>query len=664
MLLLLFSLTLTLTLTSARNVVHVVYDDFRVDLPIYGQNFIHAPNFVALAARGLTFDRAYCQIAVCSPSRNSFMSGRMPAETEVWNFFNSIREARCSTTLGEHLEGTVLQTWTMMNPEESSGAGGCCTTCTGAASDCVGWDYINKTCRTFSTVTAKIPCPPQPVDPTTGQPFSCMRGDMGVFPTFTTLPQRFREAGYTTLGVGKLYHDGGGSPFNNPDDDQHPPGEGKPPLADPLSWSNEIMQYPQHCTWGNEELGNYKVTCPALNIPEFSNAYAKNKYQLGSAYFTPSEDGCDCAAPGVTCMPLSEPSEAHLKNQACSFNVSADGLGVVPPLIDVPVQIDARAKIAAAAATGKPFFLEIGFKKPHLTFAVPQPYLDLYPRDTFTPSLPKQRTLDASVSPMSWTPFYTQTPNTSLSINTTLELRRYYYAAISWADFHLGQVLAELDAQGLTNDTAVLVHADHGWHLGEYNMWEKRTLWEAATRVPMVLAVPWIPVSHGARTSAPVELVDIYPTLIDLLCVPPPTNDSLPLAGETLMPLLLNPSLPTLPNRSIARSTYARCPKIGGPIYDDACIHIVERTAFPFMGYTIRTVDWRFTVFFAWNGSALSPAIPALPKTIELYDHRNDIPGGAAFEAVDFYEDVNVASANPQVVQTLLVQLKNAFGIP
>lgn len=656
-------LSMSVLFASSRNVVHIVYDDFRTDLPIYGQDFIHAPNFVSLAARGLTFDRAYCQISVCSPSRNSFMTGRMPATTNVWNFFNSFREARCSTTLGEHLVGTILQSWSMEDPQESGGAGGCCTSCTGAT-DCVGWDYVNKTCRTFSTVTANVACRPQPVDPSTGQPFSCLRGEIGAFPTFTTLPQRFREAGFTTLGVGKLYHDGGGSPYNNPDDAAHPPGEGKPPLADPLSWTDTAMQYPQDCTWGKESLGDYKVACPTLGIPQFSNAYARNKYQGGSAYFTPANDDCDCAAPGVTCMPLSEPSEAHLTNQACSFNVSADGLGVVPPLIDVPVQIDARIKIAAAAASGKPFFLEIGFKKPHLVFAVPQPYLDLYPRGTFTPALPRQRTLDASVSPMSWTPFYTQSPNSSLSVNTTLELRRYYYAAISWADYHLGQVLEELELHGLTNDTAVLVHADHGWHLGEYNMWEKRTLWEAATRVPMVLAVPWLPSSHGARSAAPVELVDIYPTLIDLAGIPPPANDSFPLAGESLVPLLLNPSLPTLPNRSIARSTYARCPKTGQPIYNDACIHTVERTAFPFMGYTIRTVDWRFTAFFAWNGSSLSPARPTDVATVELYDHRMDVPGSAGFEAADFYEDINVADANPGVVQTLLAQLEEAFGIP
>ena len=460
-----------LPLSQSRNILHVVYDDFRTDLPIYGVDFIHAPAFTALAARGVVFDRAYCQIAVCSPSRNSFMSGRMPVHTSTWNFFNHIREARCPVTLGEYLEGPVRATWTVGNPEQSGGAGGCCTMCSGDPL-CAGWSYVNKTCTSFSQGALAKPCPRMPVDPDSGQPFSCMRGAQGAFPTITTLPQTFRGAGYLTLGVGKLFHDGGTHPFNNATDFAHPPGPGTPPYADPLSWSASPLQYPQGCVWGGVKQGSYyNVTCAALGLPTFGNAYGANAYQLNSAYLTPAVDGCDCSRKDTACIPLSQAGEAHLRAQGCTMDVGADGLGAVPPLEDVPVQLDARTKIAAAAAhsraTGEPFFLEIGFKKPHLTWQVPRDYLELYyPRDSFTPSMPAATVLDASVPPLAWTPFFTNRPDTPLSENATLELRRYYYAAISWADFHLGQVLAELDAQNLTADTAVLVHGDHGWHLG------------------------------------------------------------------------------------------------------------------------------------------------------------------------------------------------------
>jgi arylsulfatase A-like enzyme len=75
------------------SVMHMVFDDFRPDLPFYGQKFVHAPNLWAFANKSLVFDRAYCQIAVCSPSRNSFMTGRRPNGTMVWNFYNHFREA-------------------------------------------------------------------------------------------------------------------------------------------------------------------------------------------------------------------------------------------------------------------------------------------------------------------------------------------------------------------------------------------------------------------------------------------------------------------------------------------------------------------------------------------------------------------------------------------
>jgi arylsulfatase A-like enzyme len=662
----LLSIALIFGHAASLNILHVVYDDFRTDLPIYGQSFIHAPNFVALAQRGLVFDRAYTQIAVCSPSRNAFMTGRMPHETGTWNFLNHFREATCPPTLGEYLTGTMLATWTETDPQLSGGAGGCCTTCTGdvGGATCVGWSYVNKTCTTFSAlVGGPVACPPPAIDPVSKFPFSCMSGGRGAFAAFTTLPQRFREAGFLTLGVGKLFHDGDGG-YGVPGDPMHPPGPGTPPLADPPSWSNVSAQYPTNCTWAGS-----KVECPGLGIPSFLNAYPPNTLQLGSAYLTPAASVCDCASTDTICIPLADPAErAQLENQGCTVDVPLNGLGAVPPLVDVPVQIDAVAKLRQAAAlrasTGTPFYLAVGFKKPHLPWRVPKGYINqFYNRASFTPRMPNATVLDASVPPMSWTPWYTASPNVSLSENATLELRRYYYAAVTWADYHLGLVLNELDALGLTNDTAVLVHADHGWHLGEYAMWEKRTLWEAATRVPFVLAVPSAIASHGRRAAAPVELNDVFPTLLALAGVAPPTGDAFPLAGESLLPLLADPDLPVLPNRSLARSTYARCPKPGGPMYDDSCIHTVERTAFPFMGYSIRTAEWRLTAFFPWNGSALAPAVPLVPKSLELYDHRADVPGAGAFEPADFYEDRNVAVAFPNITQALLDTLIVAFGL-
>lgn len=194
-------------------------------------------------------------------------------------------------------------------------------------------------------------------------------------------------------------------------------------------------------------------------------------------------------------------------------------------------------------------------------------------------------------------------------------------------------------------------------------MWGKRTVWELGTRVPLMVHVPWMPSSHGSRTAAPVELLDVYPTLLDLLDISAPANDTHALEGHSWLPLLQNPALPVLKARPLARSTYPRCPKIGRPEYDDACIHAVERAAFPFMGYTIRTTEWRFTAWYAWNGSALAPRMHSRPHSVELYDHREDVPGGAAWEQRDGFEDVNVAVEHPTVVLALEPMLRSAFDL-
>ena len=102
-------------------------------------------------------------------------------------------------------------------------------------------------------------------------------------------------------------------------------------------------------------------------------------------------------------------------------------------------------------------------------------------------------------------------------------------------------MLAELEALRLDSSTLVVMHADHGWHLGEYNMWEKRTLWENAARVPLVLRAPWLPQSAGTRVAAPVELVDIFKTVCDALGVGLPQGDTHPVEGASLLPLLRAP---------------------------------------------------------------------------------------------------------------------------
>jgi iduronate 2-sulfatase len=165
--------------------------------------------------------------------------------------------------------------------------------------------------------------------------------------------------------------------------------------------------------------------------------------------------------------------------------------------------------------------------------------------------------------------------------------------------------------------------------------------------------------------------VDVYPTLVDLLGLPLPTADSFPLEGLSLRPLLEQPSLRMLPGRDFALSTYARCPRVGeevplpnGPrtVWNTECIHDTERSSFPYMGYTIRVDNYRYTEFVRWNGSSLSP-IWGEVLSRELYNHTLDVPGTPEWEERDDFEDINrVLSAPQELVSQLAEKLRAAFG--
>ena len=157
------------------------------------------------------------------------MTGRRPNSTLVWNFYNSFREAQCpDTEVGMAYSGTALKTWSEPDGQQSGGAGGCCTTCTGDKA-CVGWVYkgvageMGGTCTTLSSITAREPCAPHtsPQDWECGGPaddgrmcdghnhtLPCISGGKGRFPQFTSMPQHFKNHGFLTMGVGKLFHDG------------------------------------------------------------------------------------------------------------------------------------------------------------------------------------------------------------------------------------------------------------------------------------------------------------------------------------------------------------------------------------------------------------------------------------------------------------------------
>ena len=264
-------MTLTLGVHSAlaapptrHNVLYIVYDDLRPDLSLYNLTFMHTPHLQKLADSGTVFDRAYCQQTVCAPSRMSFTTGRRPNSTKTWNFLNHFRQAECSMERGTALVGTPLTSrppaawgcatcahkfptnasrWGFHDPgnavQSSGGAAGCCTDCTSAAG-CSGWVYKNHACTLLASITGRETCVSSRDSP-------CLSGTgAGSVPTWTTLPQSFKAAGYNVLGAGKYFHDGDGGlgTFTNDGRELYPGGTGAPPQQDPTSWTPGLQQFP------------------------------------------------------------------------------------------------------------------------------------------------------------------------------------------------------------------------------------------------------------------------------------------------------------------------------------------------------------------------------------------------------------------------------------
>ena len=229
----------------------------------------------------------------------------------------------------------------------------------------------------------------------------------------------------------------------------------------------------------------------------------------------------------------------------------------------------------------KPFFLAVGFYKPHTPYVAPKKYWDPYPMEKITlpavaPDFQKTALEPALGSTKPW-PYFGVTPDQAR------ECKQAYYAAISFVDAQIGRVLDELDRLKLRDNTIIVFWSDHGYHLGEHGLWMKQSCYEESARVPFIIAAPGQK-AKGTASLRTVELLDMYPTLADLAGLTPPAN----LEGASVRPLLDNPAAP----------------------WTHAAYTQVQRGGFP--GHSVRTERWRYT---EWGGGA---------KGAELYDHEAD----------------------------------------
>ena len=509
------SLMSTLSVAAAMpNVLHLVADDMRPQLGCYDQKQMKTPNLDKLAAQGTLFSKAYTNFAFCAPSRNSFMSGRLPDRARTLNFLSTFREAPG------------------------------------------GEDWV-------------------------------------------TMSQFFKDNGYFTSSAGKVFHTD---------------------MDDPASWT-----YPSNQTaW---------VRC---------------------------EEG-DVMPPS----PISEHAFCGITDNSTS-NYPDDDV----------VLYEGLKRLDLAHASGKPWWVSIGVHRPHVPWRMPKGFYgdELYPGDAVQP--PKFPNAPTNVPFMAgnWDPagddVYDEAHVCEACVVPTeraLEYRRWYYAAVTYADHMLGMALDKLVELGVENNTITIFHSDHGWQLGELNEWSKKTNTEIATHIPMIIRVPWKQNSVGKKTDVRMELVDLYKTVADLAGLPANKIQS-SVQGQSVASVFENPST-TAFDTKVAYSQIGRCgcymrsPGRTVECGQASCSHTpLSSTDFNYMGYTMRTSEWRYTTWVSWDNTTehLLNASWDYPNGQELYDLRGDT--GTDFDFPGYSTNLAGYPEHAYLVDTFNQQLREAVN--
>jgi iduronate 2-sulfatase len=294
-----------------------------------------------------------------------------------------------------------------------------------------------------------------------------------------SLPEVFRKAGYTTVAVGKVSHHPGGLAGTNWND---PAAVEMPDAWDAQPLPCGPWRHPQGFMHG---LANGTIRSELKQYPALQ-----------------AVEGPDTIYP--------------------------DGL----------ITRAALGELGRLAKTERPFFLAVGWIRPHLPFGVPKRYLDLH-AESKLPPIPHPGKPPGKTTWHKSAEFFQyhhggKDPNTDAGYADAV--RRHYAASVSYSDAQVGLVLTELKNLSLDRNTVVVLWGDHGWHLGEHAVWGKHTLFEESLRAPLIIRVPGM-ASPGTSTPAVVETLDLFPTLCSLAGIKPPDY----LHGETLQPYLADP---------------------------------------------------------------------------------------------------------------------------
>lgn len=445
------------------NVLFIVADDLNCAIGPYGDTVARTPNLNRLAARGLVFNRAYCQQAVCNPSRSSFLTGLRP--------------------------------------------------------DKVGVDDLRKYFRSTAP-----------------------NGDRLV-----TLPQHFKNHDYYCQDIGKIFHNMGET-------------------QDRVSWSIDEVFYK----------GTHAADTVFSNLPRHPGIDKP-------AYKAPVTEAFDVPDTVYRDGQITRLVTAVLRDRGIARTETSD---------------------RSADIRSKPFFMAVGFWRPHLPFVAPKRYWELYEPDQIPlpiPADPPQNAPAIALHDSREIRGYGHVPkDREWSEAEIRHFRHGYYASISFLDAQVGHILDALDSMGMADETIVVFTSDHGFHIGEHSLWGKTSNFELDARVPLIIASPEHPASHGRTTDALVELVDLFPTLAELAGIGETKPENLD--GLSLVPLLIDPT------SSVKEAALTQHQQ---PFYG-------SEKNWRQIGRSIRTERWRYTEWESIRGGQLMAR--------ELYDHQDD-PG-------------------------------------
>lgn len=428
-------------------------------------------------------------------------------------------------------------------------------------------------------------------------------------PDIVTLTQHFIANGYEAVHCGKIFHKEAHS------DPEH-------------SWSRQPAY----------NLVQHKSPTESFALPENQAILEKNKQQLESKY------GVGIGQTGLVQGPAYECADVSDQTYRDGFNTDL-----------------AIATMKEMANNGdKPFFLGLGFYKPHLNFIAPKRYWDLYDRASIpvaSQRLGPKRGAEVGLHPSFELRVRHGIPKSGpIDAELATTLRHAYLACVSYVDAQIGRMIEALEEEGLRDNTIIIVWGDHGWHLGDMGIWGKATNYEIATRVPLIIWTPDME-SRGVGTDSLVELVDIYPTLCELAGLSTPQH----VEGHSFVPLLTTPSQPWKKAAfsqfpSPALREWAANPlsqgmreTFFGPLIEEVELRIREQVGDDWdrelfeqnlMGYAMRTDRYRLVVWRDYQNAKADPVF------VELYDHQAD-PS----------ETRNIALENPVLVDRLMNQL-------